>query len=173
VVASTWEYRLWPDVFNRVFGETYRPRSQEAQYQEYDDDGQGDNPKFNRGFPESEEHKALKSYVRNHPEALKLGFSAGQAECEVELLSGDRIDVHLLNQNRNYAVEVKSIKSGWNDLQRGIFQCVKYRAVLKAQSEFGPDADINAILVTERNLPSDLAKLARSLRIRCRILRVN
>ena len=31
------------------------------------------------------------------------------------------------------AIEVKSRDSNWNDLRRGIYQCIKYRAVLHAQ----------------------------------------
>lgn len=70
------------------------------------------------------------------------------------------------------AVEVKSIRSGYEDLKRGIYQCVKYREVKIAEMQ--PYAvDVEAILVTERDLPPDLLERARMLGVRCKCVAVN
>lgn len=67
---------------------------------------------------------------------------------------------------------MKSIRSGDEDLKRGIYQCVKYREVKIA--EMRPfDADVEAILVTERELPPDLLERARILGVLCKCVAVN
>lgn len=70
------------------------------------------------------------------------------------------------------AVEVKSIRSGYDDLKRGIYQCVKYREVKIAEMQ-PYDADVEAILVTERELPPDLLERARLLGVRHKCVAVN
>ena len=62
------------------------------------------------------------------------------------------------------AIEVKSRDSNWADLQRGIYQCVKYQAVLRAQER--GERTIRTLLVTESDLRPDLENLARRLGIR-------
>ena len=59
------------------------------------------------------------------------------------------------------AIEVKSRDSNWHDLRRGIFQCIKYQAVLQAQEQSCKSVDV--LLVSECQLPIDLARLARRL----------
>jgi hypothetical protein len=52
------------------------------------------------------------------------------------------------------------------DLERGVFQCVKCRAALQAQSEVsnpGSRVTVRALLVSEQPLGSKLAKWARKL----------
>lgn len=49
-------------------------------------------------------------------------------------MSGDRIDVLLVLENGDHiAVEVKPSTSSQEDITRGIFQCVKYKAVMDAE----------------------------------------
>ena len=67
--------------------------------------------------------------------------------------------------NLTVALEVKSSDSDESDLRRGIFQCIKYRAVMQAM-DIRTDAPIVAILVTQSPLPGDLKALARLHRIR-------
>lgn|SRR5574344_413621 len=80
---------------------------------------------------EGKEHKSLKEYVASHPETI--GFcNVLASETEHELPSGDRLDVYFeLNGNR-VAIEVKPSTSTDDDITRGIFQCVKYKAVMNA-----------------------------------------
>lgn len=81
---------------------------------------------------EGKEHKALKEYVATHPEAIGL---KDVAACDTEhvLPSGDRLDVCFELKNGDcMAVEVKPSTSPDEDITRGIFQCVKYKAVMDA-----------------------------------------
>lgn len=171
-LAATWKFQSWRELFRRVFGRGYKPRLEKKAKLGFDKDGKGDNPLFNAGLPESDEHKRLKRYVAANPQCLRIGLGPVQGRLERRLLSGDRMDVEFATGTRIVGVEVKSIKSGWVDLQRGIFQCIKYAAVLTAQAgAVGPEAA--AVLVTERELPGDLKKLATALDVTCRVVRVN
>jgi hypothetical protein len=82
------------------------------------------------------------------------------------LPSGDFLDVSFKYKNSWIAVEVKSKVSGQADIVRGIFQCVKYQAVLDAvllsQSK---NQDANTILVLESKLPAHLRPLCNLLGI--------
>ena len=96
-----------------------------------------------------------------HPERIRKRFRHATVETEKELLSGDRVDVVYSTGNEMLAIEVKSRESNWHDLRRGIFQCIKYRAVLQAQERTVTSED--ALLVSERGLPADLTRLAKTL----------
>jgi hypothetical protein len=51
---------------------------------------------------------------------------------EFRLATGDSIDVLFVTRGKVFAVEVKSVISPEEDLVRGVFQCVKYEALLNA-----------------------------------------
>ena len=76
------------------------------------------------GGGESEEHRQLKEYVRDHPEILGLRHKSKDATLEERLPSGDSLDVSFESSQRWTAVEVKSAKSDKADYARGVFQCV-------------------------------------------------
>ena len=80
---------------------------------------------------ESEAHKRLKNYIAHHPRSVGLKKSLAPGETEHKLPSGDIPDLFQSARDR-IAVEVKSHLSNEADLMRGIFQCVKYRAILRA-----------------------------------------
>ena len=121
---------------------------------------------------ESEEHKRLKLWVSNNPKKIGLSskFGKGQMECPLE--SGDTVDVMFAEKNVFRAVEVKSIRSTDKDLKRGIYQCVKYREVKRAEAK-PYESDIEAILVVERELPVELADRARLLNVKYKVVSVN
>ncbi len=82
---------------------------------------------------ESPEHKALKEYVSNNPKVLGLpGEMIGNTE--YPLASADRVDILFTSPESKVIVEVKSIKSPERDILRGMFQCIKYAAVLSAET---------------------------------------
>lgn len=84
------------------------------------------------GCGEGHEHKALKEYVLKHPELVgALTGEVGQAE--YSLRSGDKLDVYF--PASKIAVEVKSKISNDEDIERGLFQCVKYKATLDAMDK--------------------------------------
>jgi len=109
--------------------------------------------------PESDEHKKLKMWVSENPLAIGLGEEFGTGSVELKLASGDEVDVVFSAGTTFRVVEVKSIRSNDVDLKRGIYQCVKYREVRRA--EHCPfEVDVEAILVTERKLSPYLKKRA-------------
>ena len=98
-----------------------------------------------------------------HPERIPARFQDAQTKTEEDLLSGDRVDVVYCTDDEILAIDVKSRVSSWKDLQDGIYQCLKYRAVLEAQDR-GRRA-VQTLLVTESGLPSDLTRLAKELSV--------
>jgi hypothetical protein len=76
------------------------------------------------------------------------------------------LDVFFQHGNDSIAVEVKSSLSSEADIVRGIFQCVKYRALLEAQQAADGNAQsARAILALEAKLPSKFQALKNILGI--------
>ena len=116
-----------------------------------------------KGGGESEDHRRLKDYIRAHPKIIGFQHTC-EATVERSLPSGDALDVSLESPKYWTAVEVKSAKSRKGDLVRGLFQCVKYKAVMEAElTAEGKRKDVDAILAVEEELPPDLLALANSL----------
>jgi hypothetical protein len=88
----------------------------------------------------------------------------GPGEIEFVLPSGDTIDV-LFNDGSDWiAVKVKSLLSNALDITRGLFQCVKYRAVIEAvQATRALKQNARAILALEGPLPDDLVPIKNTL----------
>lgn len=84
-----------------------------------------------RGGGESKQHQKLKNYIADHPEVLQLPATA-KVDTEFRLPSGDSLDVLFRTGDDWIAVEVKSARSPLPDIVRGMFQCVKYQAVVEA-----------------------------------------
>lgn len=129
---------------------------------------------------ESVHHKRLKQFLAEHYESLGLE-SGFRPSFEVCLLSADRIDLVLENRTnfQLVCIEVKSRISVNEDLIRGLFQCVKYRAVLDAQERYelkGSSSHrlrtIRVLLVTECKLSTSLMALAKFLSVDVRTVRV-
>lgn len=96
----------------------------------------GGNP-YGKGG-ESDAHKALKNYVRDHPEIV--GANKGWLTFpEYSLPSLDQIDVMFRSPSECIAVEVKSRTSDRfpEDYERGIYQTVKYAALLESMAHSG------------------------------------
>lgn len=114
---------------------------------------------------ESQEHKDLKLHVLKNPDCIGVSTKAVAME-EYLLPSADKIDVYFEEGDWDIAVEVKSIRSNDDDLKRGIFQCVKYREVLRAlRRTEGRIPQVKTLLVTEREINSELREIASTLRI--------
>jgi hypothetical protein len=116
------------------------------------------------GGPESDAHKDLKYHIAENPHAIGLHKSILSTSVEHKLPSGDQLDILFLTRGAYVGVEVKSHISSEADLTRGIFQCVKYEAVLNAvaQSE-GARIDVSTILAIGGKLPKHLRALANTL----------
>lgn len=125
-----------------------------------------DPKKFTRG-PESAAHRALKRWVMLNPKAFTDYGVFGPGLKEASLSSGDRLDVHFRNETMQLAVEVKSVQSPLDEIKRGVFQCIKYRSVLRAMQiveGYAPNAQ--AVLVLDGPAPVEVSKLASMLTVR-------
>ncbi len=122
---------------------------------------------YKRGKSEGPYHKALKEYILEHPEKFSI-TGIRQKEDEHVLLSGDRLDVYFqLKDGKQIAIEVKSRISDDADILRGIYQCVKYKAVLSAEClAHGQNANVDAFLVSENNLSDETRKTANMLSVK-------
>jgi hypothetical protein len=125
------------------------------------------------GGGEGEEHKNLKEYVLNNPKSIGLS-DVEDAQSEYLLPSADRLDVFFrLTDNTHVAVEVKPSTSDDSDINRGIFQCVKYRAVMKAwRLAEGADYDVKVVFVTARELSDVQTRLVSMLSIEHKLLKI-
>ncbi len=113
-----------------------------------------------RGGGESEHHKLLKEHVATHPALIGLAATIANGVTEYVLPSGDELDVLFREGQEWIAVEVKSHISGDDDLVRGLFQCVKYQAVLEAfLLSTGRSPNVRTVLVTGRPWPQELLPL--------------
>ena len=161
--TEVYEYKDWERLYERAFGERYRPTSSSLA------PGNPRNKQERDGIPmgrrgEGPNHKSLRLWVQANPRKVVPSLGQCRADTEVDLHSGDRADVVYYSSKRTVCVEVKSTDSGDADLHRGIYQCVKYRAVMQAMDPRA-DAAVEVLFVTERPLPGYLASLATQLSI--------
>ena len=115
---------------------------------------------------EGEEHKGLKEYICQHPECLDYK-DVTFAETEHILPSGDRLDVYFeLSDGTHVAIEVKPSISPDQDITRGIFQCIKYYAVMDALKNIEcKNYNIEILLVTAGKFSSQNKILAEELNV--------
>lgn len=125
-----------------------------------------------RGGPGSKEslaHRRLKERIAADPRLVGLPRSIGPGVVEYSLPSGDVVDVMFTAHSRRIAVEVKSGISVDSDVARGVFQCVKYLAVLDAQDRAdGANRRNQVLLACDRGLTPELSRLRRRLGVRVR-----
>lgn len=115
---------------------------------------------------ESEEHRQLKRFVANNPHIVGLPAKAGLGQTEYEFPSADVIDVLFIQGRKWVGVEVKSRKSSVEDIARGIYQCVKYQALIDAvQMVEQKQPHTRVVLLLERDFPVDLLGLRNTLGI--------
>lgn len=116
------------------------------------------------GGGESEQHKALKAYVARNPAIIGLGTGTPVGTTEYFLPSGDSLDVSFYGKKIWVAAEVKSSLSTESDIVRGLFQCVKYRAVMEAVllTKSRPQ-NVRVLLILESKLPHSLIPLRNTL----------
>ena len=115
--------------------------------------------------PESDAHKRLKQRVADDPALVGLTTQENGVQ-EHPLWSRDRVDVYF--NRATVGVEVKTADAGFDEIHRGIFQCVKYRAVLQAQQIYNrriPTADCR--LALGGALPEQLQEIVTLFGVRC------
>jgi hypothetical protein len=112
------------------------------------------------GGGESDRHRDLKIFVAQNPMCIGLTSATPAGHNEVPLPSGDCLDVSFRVGDEWVAAEVKSSLSNTADIVRGLFQCVKYRAVMAAaQAAEGLAREARAVLVLEGKLGQELIPL--------------
>jgi hypothetical protein len=155
---EVYAYPYWANILNECKLGPATPEARDIVY----------NAKTGRGGGggEGEEHRRLKDRIAIRPDLLGLPSTA-RATKEAPLPSGDRIDVLFEAGSRLVAVEVKSSISNDVDLTRGLFQCVKYHAVMKAERGVtSAHHSIGVLLVVGRRFPADLQPLQNSLGVK-------
>lgn len=121
---------------------------------------EADQPGTGQGGGEGERHRALKEFVSQNPTCIGLPRVTPMGKNEVPLPSGDSLDVSFRHHRKWIAAEVKTALSDTTDIVRGLFQCVKYRAVMEAvQASEGYVRDARSVLVLEGRLPRNLVPL--------------
>ena len=110
---------------------------------------------------EGKEHLALKNYIAQNPSIVGMKKTG---KTEFSLPSGDKLDVSFDEKNHWLAVEVKPSTSNKADLVRGIFQCIKYQAVMEAVLISENKApNVETLLILGGEMPVDLISLANTL----------
>jgi hypothetical protein len=116
---------------------------------------------------EGPDHLRLKMHVAAHPEIV--GLAAGSADGEVEwgTASGDCIDIVFERRGRQLAVEVKPHHASEGDMIRGVFQCLKYREVLKAEAVVADlGIKVRVLLVLGGKATPDVIRISHRLGIK-------
>jgi len=126
------------------------------------------NPRFGRGG-ESPEHKALKAYVHDNPSIVGARKDS-RATVEFPLPSCDEIDVLFEHDQECVAVEVKASVSDRvaGDYERGVYQAIKYLALLRAMSldrKRKVCGNIRSVLVLQGSVPAEIRRLAKVLAV--------
>jgi hypothetical protein len=161
VFNDIFDFKEWSRIARKAFNVSVP--NQKVQEKTGESDGKARRLGFG-GPAESDEHRHLKEYVANNPRLFGAPKGCKKGIIEKRLKSFDEVDVWFLNIGEQLAIEVKSLRSNELDLERGIFQCVKYRAVLQAEAKVQKiNSRIRSCLVSERKLVPRLAQIADAL----------
>ena len=156
-MSAVYAYPKWNEVFENVWKQDY-PEQNNPELIPVMNPQEPDGLNF-PGGGEGEGHRRLREWVMTHPEAVDEQYARRPTATEVMLKSGDRVDVVIYLSDKlsdkTVAVEVKSRVSNEADLERGVYQCIKYKAIMDAM-----DMNAEAVLVTESGLPERLQSFA-------------
>ena len=158
----------WADLYQKVFGTALEGQTIGQDREDRKKGTEKDGIPIGRNYGsggEGPHHKALRLWVEANPTEVDRSFAGATPDTEVDLDSGDRIDVVYKLIDRTIVVEVKSRISNKADLLRGVYQCVKYRAVREAM-DVRTNTLVEAILVTENDIDGEIAALLKLHRIR-------
>lgn len=144
--AGIFAYRKWPDVLAALGLPPVKPAVSPALV-----------AAARVGVLEGEAHRRLKEYVAANPRVIGQAQWKVKGIIESRLPSADTIDVLFQTPWKWLAVEVKAANAEPADLLRGLFQCVKYRALLEAEARVtSKRVEIASVLVLEGKLPDEL-----------------
>lgn len=119
------------------------------------------------GGGEGKAHEELKEHVKRTPSVVGLpAAAANTAESEYMLPSQDEVDVMFCYGRKWVAVEVKSVTSEHylGDIRRGLYQCVKYKALTEAMlKDLDEEPSVRSVLVLGFKLPRRLKDTQKKL----------
>lgn len=122
--------------------------------------------KNSRSGGEGEQHKKIKLFIKDNPECVGIKPFWLNTETEKSLPSGDSIDVFFEDKKHWIGVEVKSEISDEIDILRGLYQCVKYYAVMESYlSVLEKARDVRVILALGGEFPKSLIPVKNTLGI--------
>jgi hypothetical protein len=148
-----WDYQRWDEVLLHFDLEPLIP-AKSKHLQEI-----SKKAKYGRAGGEGEDHRRLKEYIRANPSALRLPKSL-DGRTEHCFPSSDEIDVMFDGGPTWIGVEVKGARSDSADIMRGIFQCVKYKALIEATQRYAQvEIDCRVLLALGSTLPKELNDL--------------
>lgn len=118
------------------------------------------------GSEGSEEHRNLIKLIIKNPSLLGIS-DVKESFTEYPLKSGDSVDAVFYTENSIFAVEAKSRRSGIDDIERGLFQCIKYKAVIEAENKIeNTTKEVVSYLVIENEFPRRLESTKKELSIK-------
>lgn len=168
-IQSVWDYPDW-DRVAKEFGISKRQLTpvKELLSVKQDDDPIVMPPvKPVRGSQgESDQHISLKRWAAQNPKHFARFGKFPKGQNEYLLRSGDSLDAYLENGDSCLAIEVKASNVPASEIFKGIFQCVKYRATLRAmQLAAGEVTNAQAVLLTTAKIPKEAVRLAKRVRV--------
>jgi stress-induced morphogen len=114
---------------------------------------------------ESEFHLKFKKFLANNPQIFELK-GENKGTIEYQFPSADSIDVIFQNKSEIIGVEAKSKISDTNDILRGLFQCVKYQALIEAEQKVQDKIpNCRVVLALENKFPKELISVKNQLGI--------
>lgn len=147
-------YQKWDELLNSLGLEPMQAKHSRLPYV----------PTTRGGKGEGEDHRRLKHWIAKNPRAVGVRAKVLKTDVEHPIPSGDVLDVFFEERKTWTAIEVKASKSADGDLLRGIYQCVKYEAVLEALAiTTNHNVAINVSLVLEGSLPIELRAISNQL----------
>lgn len=167
VIDSVIDYPEW-DKVARYFGIRRLPPVKQLQHNDQDNEPIALPPIPTRrgGYEESANHINLKHWAAKHPKFFSQFGKFAPGKNEYLLMSGDKLDAYLHNSDTSLAIEVKASNTPDSEIFRGVFQCIKYRATLRAtQLAKGEPPNAQAVLLVTRPTPKEAQRLAKRLRI--------
>lgn len=157
-----YEAREWAELYRNAFGRKLPLGRIETEREDRKAGNENDGLDYNKRRygkgGEGPAHKDLRLWVKANPGVIRKHFANARTETEVDLLSGDRIDAVYQCEDRTVVLEVKSRISNEVDMMRGVYQCIKYRAVMTAM-HVQEDPLVEAFLVTETEVSGEIASL--------------
>lgn len=154
LLSDVYLYARWAEVLQRWSLAPFPPVDRKASH-------------WVGGRPESAAHLALKAFVAENPGIVDLPRRAAPGRIEEYLPSGDEVDVFFDVPGRQVGVEVKTAAAPEEELVRGLYQCVKYEAVMRARQKAAKSsADVQVFLVLGGSLPPSLLPLRNVLGVR-------